>query len=761
MSESHHAAYKASLSRSQGREGWSIIFRHPVRVDEATGKAGKRVRRGLGTRDQGEASPLVEQMNGLLADQAYWQPSSRSTAEQRFDPRIVEIFFDRMVPEETDFLAIRDEHVPLPNSTDDDYRRLLLLGTTGAGKTTLVRQLLGTDPEKDRFPSTSTARTTIADAEFILATGAFQGVVTFHQRDEVRAALEDCVSAGVLAAYEDSPDQEILRRLLNHVDQRFRFGYVLGTGKEIFSRADNEDEDDDDEEEEEAWEDLGGDSQDVFDPARTNQILKESIVNVRELARGIGSGLRAKLSAEGEDDDRVIDELFEEECDRLVREEDRFHETVDGLFDQVEERFDLLDPKALSRNRQGWPSYWYWSTPDRNAFLREMRRFSSNFAPHYGRLLTPLVNGIRASGPFAPTWKEGDAPRFVILDGEGLGHTPDSSSSVPTSVMRRIREADAIILVDNALQPMQAASIAAMKEIVSSGNISKLLTCFTHFDGVVADNLPTRNAKKQHILASAEAVLTGLRGEMGSPTEKRLRDRLDHAAFFVGGIHGRLIDARADRKSIEELRQLVTAAEHVLEKPEPTQGMPVYSKMNLVFAVQRATQSFHTSWQARLGLSTIPGTEKEHWARIKALARRFAERLGDGYEDLKPVADLRQQLQNTIADLIRQPVRWDGVQPSDDEEQAKFDLLCDQVSGGLLELASARIQRERHGEWHAAFYLRGRGSTFERTKSISEEIYAKAAPIPDVTPSLDGNRFLTEVAAIVDKAAEECKAKLE
>ena len=176
--------------------------------------------------------------------------------------------------------------------------------------------------------------------------------------------------------------------------------------------------------------------------------------------------------------------------------------------------------------------------------------------------------------------------------------------------MRRIREADAIILVDNALQPMQAASIAAMRTIVSSGNISKLLTCFTHFDGVVADNLPTTSAKKQHILDSAEAVLTELRREMGSPTEKRLWDRLAHAAFFVGGIHKRLTDAQADRGSIKELRQLVTAAEHVLEKAELTEAMPVYNKMNLVLAVQGGTQSFHTSWGARLGSSLLPARRR-------------------------------------------------------------------------------------------------------------------------------------------------------
>src|SRR5579871_5194098 len=58
--------YVASLSKSQGRAGWSVIFRHPVRIDEATGKTGVRVRQGLGTRDEAEAKQLLNQLNDLL-----------------------------------------------------------------------------------------------------------------------------------------------------------------------------------------------------------------------------------------------------------------------------------------------------------------------------------------------------------------------------------------------------------------------------------------------------------------------------------------------------------------------------------------------------------------------------------------------------------------------------------------------------------------------------------------------------------------------
>ena len=133
-----------------------------------------------------------------------------------------------MAPEETNFQALRDAVIPLPESEPDGYRRVLLLGTTGAGKTTLARQLLGTDPSKERFPSTSTAKTTIHDTEIVLADGNWRAVVTFATSEEVREYLNECISAAVLAAAKGADDAEVLRRLLNHVDQRFRFSYVLG-----------------------------------------------------------------------------------------------------------------------------------------------------------------------------------------------------------------------------------------------------------------------------------------------------------------------------------------------------------------------------------------------------------------------------------------------------------------------------------------------------------------------------------------------------
>ena len=73
----------------------------------------------------------------------------------------------------------------------------------------------------------------------------------------------------------------------------------------------------------------------------------------------------------------------------------------------------------------------------------------------------------------------------------------------------------AVLVVDNAAQPMQAAPVAALKGIAVSGNASKLHVIFTHFDQVKGDNLPGFSDREQHVLASVENVLKSIGDELG------------------------------------------------------------------------------------------------------------------------------------------------------------------------------------------------------------------------------------------------------
>jgi hypothetical protein len=745
--------YTATKSRNQGRESWSVIFRHPARLDLGTGKTGRRVRRGLGTADEVEASSLVEELNELLSTPALWEPSARVGAEARFDSRVIEIFYEGLEAAHVNFAALREGLIPLPDP-EGGYRKVLLLGTTGAGKTTVVRQILGTDPDTERFPSTSTAKTTVADTELITTTDeTYQAAVTFAPRDEVIDYLTENVSEAALAAFNGKGDSEVTRRLLDHVNQRFRFSYVLGrpTGTDA---ADVVDEDSDE------VDDLDPDEYGHVDLGTTAQIVKEALRSVRAVVERHADAIREEFQP-NKDDERVVAEYIEENLDAELRQSDEFHGIVDSLMDEIEKRFATLEVGELRRNRQGWPVSWSWATHERAAFVKVVARFSSNYAPLFGRLLTPLVNGIRVSGPFIPEWASAPA-KLVLVDGEGLGHTPKSVATLSTHVALQLEEVDAVLLVDNATQPMQAAPVAALKSIAVSGNAMKLHFLFTHFDQVEGDNLPTFSAREEHVLASAENVLKAIGDELGPAAERVLRRRLDHARYFVGGIHEPLNPKRkTGARSIQQFEALLDLLAHPELAIAAGPSRPVYDRMNLSLAVTEAAKNFHSKWRGLLGLDLNPAAPKEHWTRVKALSRRLAEGWTDEYDSLKPVADLRFELQRQVYLMLQRPVRWEGGEPSDDERQAIIDEVSNAVTKKLMDLTRQRMKEDVRLGWQDAYAQRGPGSTFVRARIIASDVYDRGAPVPTVSASPDQNRFLKDVAALVSEVSDELEVVLE
>ncbi|WP_092808389.1 hypothetical protein [Rhodococcus globerulus] len=752
--------YTATKSRNQGRDSWSVIFRHPVRTDVGSSKTGRRVRRGLGTNSEAEADRLVAELNRLLSTPELWESSARVTAASQYDRRIVDIFYDGLEATRINFAELRDQLLPLPGSADG-YRKVLTLGTTGAGKTTMVRQILGTNPKTERFPSTSTAKTTVADTEIITTGDRFyKAAITFVPRDEVIDLLTENVSAAALATYRGRDDDEITRLLLDHVNQRFRFSYVLGRGDDQRSSEPGYIADDDLDDDEDI-DDLDPAEYGEVDIATTSKIIGDAVSKIKKIVHTIDpEDLGATIDSDK--DDRVTEEVVEENLDSSLRKTEEFHTIVDSLMDEIEKRFTTLDVGDLKRNRQGWPVTWEWKSDDRANFIRIVSRFSSNYAKLFGRLLTPLVNGIRVSGPFHPAWDRDESIRLVLVDGEGLGHTPKSASTLSTHLSNQVQAVDAILLVDNAAQPLQAAPVAALKSIALSGNAQKVHLVFTHIDQVKGDNLPTFTARENHVLASVENVLTSIGDELGPAAERALRSRIDGAKFFVGGIQEILeVNRRLGERSIHQIDRLLD----VLAYPELASGIgtsrPVFDRMNISLAVSEAAKLFHARWRGLLGLDQNPDAPKEHWTRVKALSRRLAEGWGDEYDDLKPVADLRNSLQIQIYLLFQRPLRWQGGEPSAPEKQAQMDAVMNAVTKKLVALSQRRLRDDAQRGWQGAYSQSGPGSTFERSKIIASDVYGARVPIPSVSASPDQNRFLKDVAAVLDEIAQDGDIYLE
>lgn len=68
--------------------------------------------------------------------------------------------------------------------------------------------------------------------------------------------------------------------------------------------------------------------------------------------------------------------------------------------------------------------------------------------------------------------------------------------------------------------------------------------------------------------------------------------------------------------------------------------------------------------------------KKEHWMRVKALSR-LTTGVADQYDSLKPVADVKQQLQQRLYVQLQNPVSWSGLERVDDDRQHLYDVIAD------------------------------------------------------------------------------------
>lgn len=743
-------AYTASKSPTKDRPGFSISFRHPCRTD-SKGKPGLKVRRGLGTAVVEEADALVAQMNELLADESWWNASRYNDALQTFNPIIVDAFFDGLQASVPNSVALRDSIIPLPGRADG-YARVLFVGTTGAGKTSLLRHLIGSNPDRDRFPSTSTAKTTVSDIEVIPDDGPYRAAVTFFSEHAIRANVEDCVVAASSAVWDSMNDEKVADRLLHHADQRFRLSYLLGAWK-----AANDDVSDDD------WDFGGGDGQataaddseavPAADAAALQAKLEDYVGRVKLIASEKAAAIKAELlpepsTAQPEDLQAAL-EIFQSE----LLDDDAFRDLVLDIMEDIQLRFDRLDVGTLTKRGKAarWPELWTYETADRDDFLRQVRWFSSNYAQAFGRLLTPLVDGIRVRGPLHPVFTD-RRDKVVYLDGQGLGHTPDSSSSVTTHVTQRFADVDTILLVDNAEQPVQAAAQAVLRAVAASGNYGKLAIAFTHFDQVKGLNLPGIAAKRAHVMASVYNYLARLREVLNGPIVTAMERTIDTQCFMLGGL-----DAASEKLPggvRAQLEQLLAQFERSITPPPLPDAKPSYDPSGLGFAVQRAADSFQRAWRFRLGFASSAEVSKEHWTRVKALNRRIANELDVEFDSLRPVADFVGRITEEISNFLDHPVRWSRTPKDETEAQEAIAPIRQAVFSELHSLAVARLVDEHLADWRRGNDHKGKGSADRRAVDI-RGIYELAAPVPGTVNSEPALDFMKAVRDIVRSAIED------
>lgn len=216
-------------------------------------------------------------------------------------------------------------------------------------------------------------------------------------------------------------------------------------------------------------------------------------------------------------------------------------------------------------------------------------------------------------------------------------------------------------------------------------------------------------------------------------------------------------------RTIRQLETLLNRLVHPELVVAIGDNRPVYNRMNLAVAVADAAKAFHQRWRGLLGLEINAAAPKEHWTRIKAMSRRLAEGWQqEGYSDLLPIADLSTQLQEQVYRMLQSPERWTaGAAPSEEEQEAVLDKLATAVTQKLIDVSRRQLRDEGQLAWQRAYLQRGIGSTFDRARIISSEVYDRGAPVPSGVASPDQNKFLNAVADAVAEVAEDLGADLD
>src|SRR5258708_382922 len=543
--------YTATAKRNPGRRSWLVEFRHPLRKDSGN-KPGKKTRKGLGTEVEEDAMRLAAQLNELLRDSSLWSIGARGQAALKYDDGVVEIFYSELEPRQAETRELLDR-VKLP-TTADGYVRVRLLGVPGAGKTTLIRQLIGTKPKVEGFPSTSVNRTTTFPTEVVLHDGDFEAVVTFMSEHEVRFEIEASLSSAILEAVDGASDK-IARAFLEKSDMRFRLKYLLGDLQE--------------DEEIDPYAEVDEDTSDEADQSLyvlpdERALFSRTLSGYLDRIQALATTLREQVESEQGSLDSMSSEDRSAALD-LIEEQaatsDEFLELVSDVLDELRAKFDLVTIGRFERTTTGWPRAWVHTgdPEDRQSFLRSVTFFSGISYRSWGKLLTPLVNGMRVAGQFKPEWAT-QAPRMVLVDTEGLGHKAGVTADLPVGMATLLHEADVVLLVDSAKNGMTSfAAGKALEGVVNAGHTRKLAVVFTHMDIVSGGNLKGRS-KLDHVFGGLRNVVENqVAKSVSTDAARYLLAQLEERTFYVGKIDQ--FDPKPAKPELERLLGLLVASQ--------------------------------------------------------------------------------------------------------------------------------------------------------------------------------------------------------
>jgi len=359
-----------------------------------------------------------------------------------------------------------------------DLPKLYFLGDTGAGKTTIIRKLLGTEDTK--FPTTRQKRTTVAPTEYVIRNGAgYDITVVLKPRSEIEAYVDEILKEALGKYYKDRLKEKIVKNIKQTADQRFRLYYLL--------------------------------SQDFSEQIANH--LASLLPSIDEVVK--------RYQAEFPEDKEETGVFVEWAIGELGDAYSRIHESV------VNEILRLTSEACQGTTLEdGWSLHRY-ETSSRDAFVKKCKSLLSSEISS----ISPVIEYARIRGDLKAPWLS-DGIEAVVIDGEGIGHDTKEAAQLDSRHYDHFFEADTILLIEESRKPFVAGGKSALRSIFQRGYGDKLILLFTKLDEVEPydEEDPTDEDRIEDVRDGLANVLASLK-EDGHDIQLE-EDRV----FFLGGL---------------------------------------------------------------------------------------------------------------------------------------------------------------------------------------------------------------------------------
>lgn len=437
--------------------------------------------------------------------------------------------------------------------------KLYLLGDTGAGKTTIVRKILGT--EELKFPSVQQKRTTVAVTEYVLSRDLpYRATYLFKTEAQVTDLVGEILEIATENAYTHHRKDTlyvaaVAEDLEETPDEKFRLRYILTT-------------------------------------EQLKELAKEIVQFMPMLNRSV-QALCLELQSKEEEIGVVVDLAMEQHKAVFATIKTKILNHIQTKVSEVCDGHQLF----LSAD------YFQHSSGDLEGFIAKAKLLLSSAK----NSVSPVVEYARLQGNLLAPWLPQNT-ELVLIDGEGIGHdTREVASRLSARHLDYFHFADSIGLVEECKKPFASGGKSAIEGIVRNGYSEKFNLLFTKLDEVEVSDGESSNREDQ-----IRAVKKGLVNVKNALKEDGadLDIGADHL-YFMSNMNG----SQLDSTSIAEVNRLLGSIKTRFDEAKPQFVQPTYDYEMLSSYLSKSTSSFTTKWNSMLSA--------KHWQTVKAFNRRM------------------------------------------------------------------------------------------------------------------------------------------